>query len=310
MIVGIDEVGRGAWAGPLAVGAVILGDNIDGLTDSKKLTKNRRQQLDLEIRQKALAVGIGWVSAKRIDKIGLSQALKLAARRAMYHIKNNYDEIIIDGTAALIDDPKVTLIKKADLLIPCVSAASIVAKVARDNYMVQLGKVFPEYSFSKHVGYGTLTHKAAIKRHGISSVHRLSFAPLSMYSHSSKAVSVASKPRLMTTKTIGNTAEDKASDYLITRGHLILERNWRTKVCEIDIVSVKADTVYFTEVKFRKNDSRGGGLAAVTARKVRQMKFAAGVFAASRKLKDSNLKLAVIEVSGKDMTVTQYLELV
>lgn len=182
MIVGIDEVGRGAWAGPMAVGAVLLGDAvIPGLTDSKKLTKKKRELLDIEIRQKAIAIGIGWVSAKQIDTIGLSAALKLASRRALALIHHDYKEIIIDGTIALIDDPRVTLLPKADLLIPSVSAASIIAKVARDNYMKHLDDVFPGYMFAGHVGYGTAVHRAAIETLGVTPLHRLSFAPLHIY---------------------------------------------------------------------------------------------------------------------------------
>jgi ribonuclease HII len=182
MIVGIDEVGRGAWAGPLVVGAVILGDApIGGLTDSKLLSKKQRERFDLEIRQVALAVGLGWVSAKDVDAIGLSQALKLASRRAMTHIRHDYSEIIIDGTIALLDDSRVTLMKKADLLIPSVSAASIVAKVARDNYMMHMDDVFSGYGFTKHVGYGTAAHRSAIDRIGVTPIHRLSFAPLQKY---------------------------------------------------------------------------------------------------------------------------------
>jgi len=182
MIVGIDEVGRGAWAGPMVVGAVLLGDAlIPRLTDSKKLTRKQREALDVEIRQKALGIGIGWVSAKQIDTIGLSAALKLASRRALAHIRQEYGEIIIDGTIALIDDPRVTLMPKADLLVPSVSAASIVAKVARDNYMKHLDDVFPGYMFTSHVGYGTAIHRAAIEMHGVTPLHRLSFAPLKTY---------------------------------------------------------------------------------------------------------------------------------
>lgn len=182
MIVGIDEVGRGAWAGPMVVGAVLLGDTvIEGLTDSKKLTKKQRERLDIEIRQRAIAIGIGWVSAKQIDLIGLSEALKLASRRALAQIRHDYHEIIIDGTIALIDDPRVTLMKKADLLVPCVSAASIVAKVARDNYMRHLDDVFPGYSFAGHVGYGTASHRQAIETCGVTPLHRLSYAPLRKY---------------------------------------------------------------------------------------------------------------------------------
>jgi len=182
MIVGIDEVGRGAWAGPMVVGAVLLGDScIEGLTDSKKLTKKQREVLDGQIRKSAVAIGLGWVSAKQIDTIGLSEALKLASRRALAHIRHEYHEIIIDGTIRLIEDPRVSCLPKADLLVPSVSAASIVAKVARDNYMRHLDLVYPGYNFMGHVGYGTSLHIEAIERLGVTPLHRLTYAPLRKY---------------------------------------------------------------------------------------------------------------------------------
>jgi ribonuclease HII len=267
MIVGIDEVGRGAWAGPMAVGAVLLGGTtIEGLTDSKKLTKKQRERLDIEIRQKALAIGIGWVSARTIDEIGLSAALKLAARRALAHIRGDYKEIIIDGTIRLVDDPRVTLMAKADLLVPSVSAASIVAKVARDNYMKHVDLVFPGYKFGGHVGYGTALHRAAIKEKGVSPIHRLSYAPLQQYRRKVPKI-VTFEPAIRTTKQIGDEAEELVADYLKGKGHIVLERNWRTKYCEIDIVSSLGGTLYFTEVKYRKNDNQGGGIAAITTKK-------------------------------------------
>jgi ribonuclease HII len=342
MIVGIDEVGRGAWAGPLVVGAVLLGgETIEGLTDSKKLTKKMREKLDLEIRQKALGVGIGWVSAKQIDVIGLSEALKLASRKALQGIRHDFKEIIIDGTIALIDDPRVTLMKKADLLIPSVSAASIVAKVARDNYMKHVDGVFPGYKFSGHVGYGTAAHQSAIEELGVTPLHRLSFKPLSKYAlnASTEKPSETSAARVFpdaqsrktrseavsegstegrergpvraraTSKQIGNTGEDVAARYLWQLGHNIIDRNWRTKFCEIDIVSQAGDTVYFTEVKYRKNDVAGGGLAAITPKKQRQMKFAAELYALNHNLKDINLRLMAIDVAGSPPKVKTSLEL-
>lgn len=312
MIVGIDEVGRGAWAGPMAVGAVILGGaTIDGLTDSKKLTKKQRELLDIKIRQKAIAIGIGWVSAKQIDQMGLSAALKLAARRALAHIQQEYREIIIDGTIALIDDPRVTLLKKADLLIPSVSAASIVAKVARDNYMKHLDTVFPGYKFSGHVGYGTAAHRQAIEIQGVTPLHRLSYAPLVQYQEvpvdrSDYQANTAVKP---STKQIGDAAENEVASYLQKQGHDILARNWRTKFCEIDIISFYDDTVYFTEVKYRKTDIQGGGIAAITAKKKRQMTFAAEYYAVKYELANTNLRLAVADVTGQSPQVKSFLKL-
>jgi len=312
MIVGIDEVGRGAWAGPLVVGAVLLGgESIEGLTDSKLLSKKARERLDIEIRQKAVGVGIGWVSAKVIDRIGLSEALKLASRKALECIKNEYREIIIDGTIALIDDPRVTLMKKADLLIPSVSAASIVAKVARDNYMKYLDDVFPGYEFSAHVGYGTAMHRGAIEELGVTPIHRLSFAPLKKYSVVDVSANEGARgiSAHVTRKQIGGRGEDTAARYLWQLGHNVIDRNWRTKFCEIDIVSQFGDAVYFTQVKYHKNDKAGGGLAAVTPKKQQQMKFAAEYYALKNNLKNTNLRLAVVNASGDPPKVNTFLEL-
>lgn len=186
MILGIDEVGRGPWAGPLVIGAVVLGDTeIEGLTDSKKLTKKRRDALDVIIRGEALGYGLGWVDASEIDAIGLSAALILATKRAVEQIKVPYHEIIIDGTINFLKDTTkkkyVTTLPKADLLVPSVSAASIIAKVARDNYMTEQAVLYPAYKFDAHVGYGTAAHRAAIDQYGVTPLHRLSFAPLKKY---------------------------------------------------------------------------------------------------------------------------------
>jgi ribonuclease HII len=248
MILGIDEVGRGPWAGPLVVGAVVLGGvTIDGLTDSKKLSKKRRQELDIIIRDKAEAIGLGWVDASEIDVIGLSAALVMATKRAVEQIKVPYHEIIIDGTINFLADTTkglyVTTMKKADLLVPAVSAASIVAKVARDAYMYEQDAVYPDYGFKSHVGYGTAAHIVAIEKFGVSPLHRLSIEPLKKYVKKDttsqkvdyRGLSVAAK----TSKEIGDGGEVEAANYLKRMGHTIVERNWKTKFCEIDIISTK-----------------------------------------------------------------------
>ena len=283
MILGIDEVGRGPWAGPLVVGAVVLGEHtIEGLTDSKKLSDKKRRELAELISTPADAVGLGWVYSAEIDEVGLSRALVLATMRAVEQISVPYHEIIIDGTVNFLRDTSkgqyVTTLKKADLLIPSVSAASIVAKVARDTYMTELAAEYPDYGFENHVGYGTAQHTQAIERHGVTPLHRLSIKPLVKYA---KKPTTTQKPTYRgttfagSTKGVGDRAEEVVAEYLRAHGHEVIERNWKTKFCEIDIVSRKGDTVYFTEVKYRKNSEHGGGLAAITPKKLRQMKFAA-----------------------------------
>ena len=193
MILGIDEVGRGPWAGPLVMGAVILGQaNIDGLNDSKKLTAKKRQALDMEIREQASVWALGWVSARELDDVGMSEALRLGCRRTVEQIQVrcrekgvSFDEIIIDGTVNFLRgtalEDYVTTMAKADGLIASVSAASIIAKVARDAYMQQQDAVYPGYGFASNAGYGTAAHRAGLEQLGACAEHRLSFAPLRQY---------------------------------------------------------------------------------------------------------------------------------
>lgn len=186
-IVGIDEVGRGCWAGPLVAGAVLLHPDfvaddplrIWKLGDSKKLSKKQRELADTHIRGEALAYGLGWVSPEEVDNLGLTQAVRLAMQRAVEQIKHAYEQIIIDGDYNFLHgNPLASTLVKADSLIPSVSAASIIAKVARDNYMEQLALEHPEYGFEKHVGYGTKLHRDALERLGATQYHRMSYKPI------------------------------------------------------------------------------------------------------------------------------------
>lgn len=324
MILGVDEAGRGPWAGPLVVGTVVLGGaSIEGLTDSKKLTKKKRETLYDEVTKHATAYASGWVAAAELDEIGMSEALRLATRRAIEQIKVPYSEIIVDGTVNFLAGTRkgeyVKTMTKADLLIPSVSAASIVAKVERDRYMAALDERYPGYGFRSHAGYGVAKHRAAIESLGVTPEHRLSFAPLAKFSASgyvdpetasarrsssslNSRVSVklappepASSP---TTREIGDSGEDAAANELIRLGHSVLERNWRTKFCEIDIVSREGDTIYFVEVKHRKNDKAGDGLVYITPRKLRQMQFAARLYAHNNHLSETNLQLVAIATTG------------
>ncbi len=182
MIVGIDEVGRGCWAGPLAAGAVLLHEPIVGLRDSKKLTKNMRERLDAEIRIQAIAFGIGWVSPEEIDRLGLTKAVGLAMQRAFAQITAPYDQVIIDGNFNYFKkNTRAKALIKADDSVPAVSAASIIAKVARDKLMAKMAMQFPGYGFESHVGYGTAKHMNAIKELGICELHRRSFRPVQAY---------------------------------------------------------------------------------------------------------------------------------
>lgn len=181
MIVGIDEVGRGCWAGPLVAGAVLLAKPIKGLKDSKLLTKLARERLDAQIRVEALAFGLGWTSVEEIDSHGLTEAVRLAMRRAFVAITVPYEKIIIDGNHNFFKGiPKSETLVGADNLVPAVSAASIIAKVARDRFMREMSAKFPGYGFEHHVGYGTAAHRAALKVQGLCDLHRRSFKPVQL----------------------------------------------------------------------------------------------------------------------------------
>jgi ribonuclease HII len=160
-------------------GAVILNQPIAGLRDSKKLSKAQRDKLAILIHAEALAVGIGWVDASELDAIGLTKAVGLAMKRAFEQIQIDFDEVIIDGNINYFPaEPRAKAVIKADDSVPAVSAASIVAKVARDNYMAELGEPYLNYAFDKHVGYGTALHLERLKLHGVSDMHRRSFKPI------------------------------------------------------------------------------------------------------------------------------------
>ncbi len=181
-IVGVDEVGRGCLAGPLVAAAVVLEKPIEGLMDSKKLSKRRRQELDKIIKAKAVAFGIGWTEIADINKHGLTYSVSNAMRKAVYALKLNVGKVIIDGNYNFLPElTNVELIVKADNLIPEVSAASIIAKVYRDKWMSDLSIEYPEYGFDKNAGYGTKFHMEMIEKHGPCKQHRMFYKPLAKY---------------------------------------------------------------------------------------------------------------------------------
>jgi len=178
IVVGIDEVGRGCWAGPLVAAAVVLSRPIKGLKDSKLLAKSTREQLAIIIHERA-KVGLGWVTPAQIDRLGLTASTTLAMKLALSKIGATYDEIVIDGNLNFLpDNPRARAIIKADMNFSAVSAASIVAKVARDDYMRKMAKRYPAYQFERHVGYGTKLHHEMLKLHGACDLHRMSYKPL------------------------------------------------------------------------------------------------------------------------------------
>lgn len=352
VILGIDEVGRGPWAGPLVVGAVILepefsasritawqnSNNLSpsdtaklqlhqSLADSKQLTAKKREFLEPLILQYAEATGLGWVSANEIDRYGLSASLKLATRRAVKQIltsKTPFTEIIIDGTSNFLQntplESRVTVLKKADALIKEVSAASIVAKVARDRYMAQIAQQYPAYGFEKHVGYGTALHHKALLEHGICPEHRQSFRPIHEILAQNPPKSPESplggpakpaKSHPLSSSAKGQTAENAVASYLQAQNHVIIAHNFKTKTYEIDLISTKDQQIFFTEVKYSHTLSQEGtSLVRITPEKQRQMRYAATKFLASHpSYAQLQPLLAVASVSGPNYQIETWFTL-
>lgn len=177
VICGVDEAGRGPLAGPVCAAAVILPEHlqIPGLTDSKKLTDKKRRELFPIIQEQAIAYGIGLASESEIDEINILQATFLAMRRALDQLSVRPEIALIDGNRETDFGLPVKTVVKGDSLSANIAAASILAKVTRDNIMVELAQQYPEYGFEIHKGYGTKAHYEALGTYGPCPIHRRSF---------------------------------------------------------------------------------------------------------------------------------------
>ena len=184
VIAGVDEVGRGPLVGPVVTACVVLpvGYTLDGLTDSKKLTKKQRERYFDIIKNDALAIGIGIKDEKVIDEVNIYEATKLAMKEAIDNCNKiiKLEHVLIDAMKLDIDIPTTSIIK-GDQKSITISAASVIAKVTRDRMMDELDKVYPMYGFSKNAGYGTKQHIEAIKEYGIIGEHRKTFKPVCFY---------------------------------------------------------------------------------------------------------------------------------
>jgi ribonuclease HII len=179
-ICGVDEAGRGPLAGPVFAACVVLNPTykIEGLADSKKLSEKNRIRLALAIKAHAMAWTIASASVDEIDRLNILQASLLAMQRAVENLAFTPDQVLVDGNHSPRLNFPVRAVIRGDSLVPEISAASILAKTARDAEMLRLHQYFPHYGFDRHKGYPTAAHILALQQHGISSMHRRSFAPV------------------------------------------------------------------------------------------------------------------------------------
>jgi ribonuclease HII len=180
VIAGLDEAGRGPWAGPVVAACVVFPSDakIPGLNDSKKLSSKKREELFKIINKTALSVGIEIIDESLIDSLNILKATHLAMKGALNKITVSFDLALIDGLPVPDIGCRQEAIVKGDQKSACIAAGSIIAKVTRDRIMTEMAVKFPQYSFEKHKGYGTKLHYEALKKHGPCSIHRKSFAPV------------------------------------------------------------------------------------------------------------------------------------
>lgn len=184
LIGGVDEVGRGPLVGPVVAACVILPEegklSLDGLTDSKKLSEKKRDELFIKIKEEALAIGIGIIDEKKIDEVNIYEATKLAMKEAINNCPIKPEHILIDAMPLDIDIPTTSIIK-GDIKSITISAASVIAKVTRDRMLYELDKKYPMYDFKDNKGYPTKKHLEAIEKYGIIKEHRRSYGPVKKY---------------------------------------------------------------------------------------------------------------------------------
>jgi len=295
VIAGVDEAGRGPLAGPVVASAVILNPNDlpVGLRDSKKLSAKKRTALAIEIRQKALGIGIGIVHEQDIDRWNILQATFEAMRLAVADLGMEATEIQVDGNFII---PNLKLTQKAiiggDDLVPEISAASIIAKTTRDAMMISYDKLFPEYGFKSHKGYGAKLHMEALHSHGRAPVHRRSFRPV--------ALSPNSNYRYFNLESsYGRIGEIFAGMYLIRNGYHLLAHSYHAgRDGEIDLIVTQQDEIVFVEVK-----SFGGetddvlALERVTEKKQKQIARIAEIYLENHEVEQPECRFDIVTVN-------------
>ena len=244
LIAGVDEAGRGALAGPVVSSAVILPEeyNLPGLNDSKLLSPKKRHKLFYKIKNQAIAVGIGMADEKEIDKTNILHATFTSMQRALGQCNQQPDKALIDGKPLPNQIIPNEGIINGDAFVPSIQSASIIAKVTRDKIIIELGKIFPEYGFLYHKGYGTKKHLEALNEWKACPIHRKTFAPVKRNLPSINWYTERRK--------IGWFGKKLAALHLWKRNHEIIILN---KNCppygELDIISKTKNTLIFSEVK-------------------------------------------------------------
>ncbi len=312
-VAGVDEVGRGAWAGPVLACAAVLpldclspAPGLAGIRDSKRLSPKRREGYSDRIRGMALALGIGVASAGRVDEVGIVAATKLAMTRALDQLCCPPDYLLVDGFPLAYKGLPHQGIARGDDLSVSIAAASIVAKVARDAMMVSLDSMYPGYGFSRHKGYGTPEHQQALPSRGLCPIHRLSYAPMRfMVEQGTQEIDTVSS-----TAGVGRRGERAAANYLEEQGYVICEMNYRCEVGEMDIVALDGGCLAFVEVRTRRSRKFGSPAESITAAKKRKLVEVAQTYLQEHEAKDIDWRIDVVSVQMSRQGTVQQMHLI
>lgn len=267
LVAGLDEVGRGCLAGPVAAGAVILPQSpapqmFEVVRDSKRLSAKQRSKAYEIITRSAVSHAVDWVAPAEIDDIGIVPATRLAMRRALSKLNPAPDALLIDAlTLPSAHLPQKAIIR-GDGKSLSIAAASIVAKVERDRLMAELAQEYEDYGFERHKGYGTVRHLDAIRWLGPTPIHRMSFRPMRDMGRG------VERP---TTGEIGQDAESFAALALERRGMRIVARNFRSRYGEVDLVALSGRTLVFVEVRARRSTAFATQAETVNRAKSRRL---------------------------------------
>lgn len=299
-IAGMDEAGRGPLAGPLVTAAVVLpaGFSDPLLNDSKKLSDSKRRTLFPRILEASEATGIGIVTPSEIDSMGMSRAVRKSFRMAMEKVAVHADVFLVDGISVSGLSYPCRFLVKGDSRSLSIAAASIVAKVTRDDMMLEESDRYPEYGFEKNKGYGTPEHLRILNEMGPCPIHRMSFEPLA-----SRFPTGQMELFPVSREMPGKTGEDRAAAFLEASGYSIIDRNVKLPSGEIDIVAGKDGCVAFAEVKSSMTGDKASLIRRIDAKKVHRLRRAAAEWIALMEHR-GDVELLGIFVLGSDISLT------
>ena len=291
-VAGLDEVGRGTLAGPVAAGAVILPKKprrklFNSVRDSKQMSAPQREDAYALITKAARSCAVGWADASEIDRYGIVPSVRLAMRRALGRLSETPEHLLIDALALPSANLPQTSIVRGDSKSLSIAAASVIAKVERDRFMIDLAKTYPGFGFESHKGYGTEQHREAIRELGTSPAHRMTFRPVA---HAKNRITRVHP------STSGEWAESFVERDLIDRGLEIVSRNYRTRFGEVDLVARDGTTFAFIEVRARRSRSFGSPAETISRDKARRITAACHEYLQWHKLTDADWRIDVAEV--------------